>query len=229
VTAIRSINERLAQIDAGAAYRGVRERVTGLLSDLDPTGWEQRVPHCPEWTIRETLAHLVGVVDDAVHGNLAGAGTNEWTRIQVAKRVGIPGATLLDDWNTYGPFMEGRLSQMGLAAAQGVFDAVTHEHDLRFALGTPGSRESDAVWVAAHFVHTRMASRANIGLILDGFEALPEGSPATVTFIGSAFDAIRIFASRRTEAQIRGLNWSGDPSSVLNATPFGVPTVELTE
>jgi uncharacterized protein (TIGR03083 family) len=140
VTAVnaKSLDEVLEQIDVGAAYQGIRERLSGLLSQLDEAGWEQPVPHCPDWTVRQTLSHLVGVVDDAIHGNLSGAGTNEWTKVQVDSRTEVSGPQLLTDWNEYAPFLEAALSSRGLGAAQAVFDAATHEHDLRFALGTPG-------------------------------------------------------------------------------------------
>jgi uncharacterized protein (TIGR03083 family) len=224
-----SADERIARIDVGAAYRGLRERLTDLLLPLIGDGWNEKVPHCPNWTIRETVAHLVGVVDDGVNGNLAGAGTDEWTKVQIDKRVHVSGPQLLDDWNTYGPLMDARLTEVGLQSAQALFDAATHEHDLRFALNSPGSRDSDAVWVAVDFIRARIASRSGVALTLDGLVVVPSSVRTQLHLTSSAFDAMRVFGSRRTEPEIRSLNWSGDPSPVLATLPFALPTVALGE
>ncbi len=236
----------VASIDVGEAYRGVRERLSPILAKLDHAGWEATVPHCPAWTVRETLAHLVGVVDDAVNGNLAGAGTDAWTKIQVDKRADVSGPQLLEDWNTYAPFVEARFTQIGLAGAQGVFDVVTHEHDLRFALSSPGARDSSAVWIGIAFISDRLAKREGIEMNLDGVSIPTAGGPdgrsesdrnntdetpvmAPLVLTATAFDALRIFSSRRTEAEVRSLQWSADPSRVLTALPFALPQTALHE
>jgi uncharacterized protein (TIGR03083 family) len=218
-----SFDAKLAGIDVGGAYRGVRERITAMLSPIDPSAWEQLVPHCPEWTIRQTLAHLVGVVDDAVNGNLAGAGTDEWTKIQVDKRADISGPQLLEDWNTFAPFVEERFTKIGLAGAQGVFDVVTHEHDLRFAFNQPGARDSDAVWVGIAFIQNRMSAKIALEMVLDEIEVpCPDVTPM-LTLESTPFDALRTFSSRRTETEIRALKWSADPVAVLANVPFALP------
>ncbi len=215
---------KLAAIDVGAAYRGVRERVTALLTGIHQDGWNTVVPHCPEWTVRQTLAHLVGVVDDAVSGNLGGAGTDEWTKVQVDKRADISGPQLLDDWNTYAPFVEDRFTKIGLAGAQDVFDVVTHEHDLRFAFAAPGARDSDAVWVGIAFIQGRISEKTALEMMLDGIIVPCLGVTPTLQLEATAFDALRTFSSRRTEAEIRALKWSADPSVVVGAVPFALPT-----
>jgi hypothetical protein len=124
---------------------------------------------------------------------------------------------------------EARLSEIGFARTQAVFDAATHEHDIRFAIGQPGARSSDAVWVGVHFICTRIASEVDVALILDGIEAISPRSAASLLLTASPFDAIRLFASRRTEAEVRSLAWSADPVSVLKALPFVLPAQALGE
>jgi uncharacterized protein (TIGR03083 family) len=239
---MKTLAEVTNSIDVGGAYRGVRERLTPMLAALDPAQWETVVPHCPAWTVRQMLAHLVGVVDDAVHGNLGGVGTDAWTKVHVDKRADVSGPQLLDDWNTYAPFIEARFSEVGLGLAQGVFDVVTHEHDLRFALSAPGGRDSEAVWVGIQFISDRIATREQINMKLDGVAIRPvlnetdssnttDGAPGTAPLVltATAFDALRIFSSRRTEAEIRSLQWSEDPSRVLTALPFVLPQSALHE
>ncbi len=218
-----AFDAKLAAIDVGAAYRGVRERLTALLSPINDSDWERVVPHCPEWTVRQTLAHLVGVVDDAVNGNLAGAGTDEWTKVQVDKRADISGQQLLEDWNTFAPFVEDRFTKIGLAGAQGVFDVVTHEHDLRFTFNQPGARDSDAVWVGIAFIQNRMSAKIALEMVLDEIEVPCRDATPTLTLESTAFDALRTFSSRRTETEIRALKWSADPVAVLANVPFALP------
>lgn len=50
-----------------------------------------------------------------------------------------------------------------------------------------------------------------------------EGEPA-VEVSGSAFELLRAFTGRRTVAQVRAMNWSGDPDPYLAVvSPYGMP------
>ncbi|MGH2702243.1 MAG: maleylpyruvate isomerase N-terminal domain-containing protein, partial [Actinomycetota bacterium] len=52
------------------AYRGCRERVSEIVRSVPPEQLGRRVPACPDWTSTDLLAHLVGVAEDFVSGNL---------------------------------------------------------------------------------------------------------------------------------------------------------------
>ena len=227
------IPARITSIDVGAAYRGVRDRVVELTSGLSAEGWEQVVPHCPNWTVRQTIAHLSGIVDDALNDNMVGVATDPWTAAQIAERADTPGPAIIEEWTTYAPFVDARATELGLSLAQLLFDAVNHEHDLRHALKSPGRRDSDALWVAAHFVSVNINSRfdANglepITLIVDD-EALT-GRHA-IALHGSVFDVVRAACSRRSLAQIRSMHWVGDPSAHIDKLfPFTPPPHDIEE
>lgn len=207
-------------IDVGAAYRGARERITALAADR-PDAWERPVPHCPDWTVREVLAHLAGIVDDAVHGNLAGVATEPWTRAQVAKRSRDTVPEILAEWAGLAPLFEAVLTENGMRYAQPVFDIATHEHDLRTMLGVPGARTSAAVIIGATFL---LGRDRGVQVIIDGEPRVTcEGEPVA-TLRCSWFDAVRAFGSRRTREQILAMDWDRDPSPVLDTmTPFGLP------
>jgi uncharacterized protein (TIGR03083 family) len=219
------------QLDVGVAYRACRERITELTRSR-PDMWESPVPHCPEWTVRQTLAHITGIVDDAANGNLSGAGTDPWTAAQVTKRADVTTQAILDEWSFMGPFFEEAISGRGLAAAQPLFDIATHEHDLRHCLGVPGARSTDAITVGNWFLLSRLVPRlAEAGLppvrvIIDGHDHTAEFAPEmpsdAITLRCSAFDALRSLGSRRSLAQVRALDWSQDLGPVLDRlTPFG--------
>jgi hypothetical protein len=229
-------------IDVGAAYRDLRGRITLLMADRTESEWEAVVPHSPEWTIRQTVAHLSGIVDDALNGNMAGVATDPWTAAQVSKREGIPGPSILEEWNTYGPFVDARSTEVGLQLAQLLFDATSHEQDLRFALQAPGGRDATSMMVATYFMVKNVTEKAtalgagSVGLFIDGIDVVAEiygdrdSSGADLTLRASAFDFVRSFGSRRTIPQILALNWTGDPTALVQkALPFQVPAATLVE
>ena len=182
----------------------------------------------------QTLAHLVGIVDDGINNNMVGVTTPPWTKAHVDKRADKLGPEILEEWATYAPFVEARATNEGMRLSQLLFDAVTHEHDLRFALTQPGARNSDAVAVGLGFLVSRFEAREGgspIHIIVDG---MPVGTAAATadkpTLSTTAFDVIRSFGSRRTASQILSLDWSDDPSELLDRlVPFGLPLTPINE
>src|SRR6516165_6220971 len=133
----------------GDAYAALRVRVSEVVAGVEPDALERVAPATPEWTVREVLCHLVGVTDDVVNGRLDGVATDAWTAAQVDKRVGVPVDALLEEWAETSPQFESTMRAVPDAiAGQAIFDAVTHEHDIRNGLGAPGARDSDAVALA---------------------------------------------------------------------------------
>src|SRR4051812_32827214 len=95
-----------------AAYRGARLRLTELLTDADAAA-DTAVPTCPDWRVRDVVAHLSGGMVDAINGRLDGAGTDAWTARQVDERRRLPLAALLDEWNDAAPTVEPMLDMVG--------------------------------------------------------------------------------------------------------------------
>ncbi len=204
--------------------------MTELFTGLSDEQWETVVPHCPQWTVRQTLAHLSGIVDDAINGNMEGVTTEPWTAAQVAKRADMSGSDILEEWNTYAPFVEARFSEVGLPMARAVFDQVTHEHDVRFALAQPGGRQSDALRLGLYLFVSGSVSEAGAQLIVDGVTVYSdEPAEPTFTLRASLFDTVRSFGSRRSEHEIRQLDISGDVDTMLGLSPFGLPEHSLGE
>ena len=71
----------------GENYRRSRGRLTALLEGADDAAWETPVPACPGWRVRDVLAHLVGVVEDALAGVISGPPTPVQIRLAVVARV----------------------------------------------------------------------------------------------------------------------------------------------
>ncbi len=225
----------LAEPDAiAAAYGGTRRRSTELLRAAGGGEVADRaVPACPDWTVNQLLAHMVGVVDDVLAGNLDGAGSDPWTAAQVERLGTAPVAELLDHWDAVGPQLEAAIPLVPPApASQMVFDVTTHEHDLRGALGVPGAHDSDGLAVGFGFL-AKSLDRLIKGAGLPTLEittsgrvltlgGVPDGEEAQVHLAGPLFDLFRSFGGRRTLDQVRALDWSADPTPYLDAFFGGI-------
>ncbi len=209
--------------ESAFAYAGIRQRLTELLEGVDDEeAAAVTVPACPDWTITDVVAHLYGVEVDIMDGNIEGAGTAAWADDQVRRFAPLGLHQLSEVWNETSP----RVEAMGgtfppRAAAQLVFDACTHEHDLRGAMGCPGARDTDSVVIGLTFIEDSMRGlveeRQLPGIELDSpyFGATIGPSPAPVRVSTTAFELFRTFAGRRSADQIRSLPWEGDPSPYL--------------
>lgn len=204
---------------AGPAYAGIRTRLTELLTVAGPEVAATVVPACPDWTVKDVMAHLLGACEDIVGGNLDGVGTDPWTAAQVQRHAEDSLADLLEAWSVVAPSVESITGAFpASAAAQWVFDATTHEQDLRGALDAPGARDTDNVAIAAAFLAdalggvTRAEGLPTLALVLDGAEplVLGPGDPAA-TLRASAFEVVRGFGGRWSLDQVRSLDWDGDP------------------
>lgn len=207
-------------IDATEAYRDTRLRITGLARGADPG---RAVRACPEWSVHDLLAHVVGVVDDILAGRMDGVASEEWTSAQVGRGAGLSMDELLDRWAETGPQIEGG----GALPDQLLFDAVTHEHDLRAAVDQPGARRSLALGAAARFVLAAWGARLDgdglpaVAVRIEDEDRIAGTRPPALSLATDRFDLVRSLSGRRTEEQTRALEWSDDPSRWLASMEFG--------
>lgn len=226
------------EVAHAAAYRDVRERVTGLVRSADPERLDAIAPATPKWRARDILGHLVGVATDVVNGNVTDAAADHWTAAQVDARRDRPIGALFDEWDDAGPQVDAVILALPTSVTgQLVADAVTHEHDLRHALGVPGARDSDALVLGVTWVI------GALGMIYDA-----TGAPATrfeseavsatagagavdATVRASTFELGRAIAGRRTIAEISAYEWSpaACPERLLAIPIFAAPSRSLSE
>lgn len=189
-------------VDLGALYAAARERITTLVADADDS---LPVPATPGWTVHDVVAHLYGVVEDGMAGNMEGAPGDEWTAAQVRRGATIPVGELLASWAAQAPAFEGFLSSpAGAAVGAAVFDVHTHEADLRHALGLPLDVPAAFLdWAVPQFV--------------DGFHRAVEaaGLPR-VDVVGSAVEVFRSRLGRRTEAEVAAVLDTDDAQPYLD-------------
>lgn len=212
-------------MDTTTAYRETRERMTALFRGLPKSEADRPVPACPAWTVQQLVSHTVGVSVDILADNLTDAGSDPWTEAQVAARQDRSLAELADEWDETGPQVEAA-SADGALPAQAVFDQVTHEHDLRDAIGRPGARDHEAVPIGLTFVEAAwpfvMGSYDIPPLrIVTGGADMVVGDDPEVTLHLTPFEALRALTGRRSVAQIGAYDWGVDPAPWMPAFTWG--------
>ena len=202
--------------DYEAAYRDLRERVTDLLGDRAESELEQIAPATPVWRVRDVVSHMAGVCDDITNRNMDGVATDAWTQAQVDKRADWRFSKILDDWTEHAAAIEPQMNGFGQPIGQMVFDAWTHEQDMRGALGVVGGRDSTAMEISwAWFVEANRAMAASepgaLRLITETGEThLGDGEPIG-TVRTSRFEFLRAATGRRSRAQLGRFDSDGVP------------------
>jgi uncharacterized protein (TIGR03083 family) len=213
---------RMSNIDHGAVYRGVRDRVVALVCELPEETLASVAPATPEWRVRDVVAHLAGGTADIVSGNLADVASDAWTAAQVDTRRDVPFGEVLDEWARCSAIVEPMIATFDpMTRAMLLTDAVTHEHDLRGALGVPGERGSDAIQYAFRGVSGGIgAQRGAAGalrILHDAGEAVVGAGEPTATVQTTRFEIVRACVGRRSYDQIAAWDWEGDarPETVV--------------
>lgn len=205
-------------------YLDIRARLDALLRG---SAGDAPVDACPGWTVHDVVAHLAGLCEDWVSNNLLGYASDEWTAAQVARGDGQSLDELLDRWATaiddFAALPDDEV--MGPPARWGFGDGVSHEADIRAALGA-GRVPDDAVALSlkAGIARWRVAlAEAGTPTLLIRVPGMREwwagtpDDPDAVTVEVDAYDLFRALAGRRSEQQVRSWRWSADPTPFVEA------------
>jgi uncharacterized protein (TIGR03083 family) len=203
-------------------YRAVRGRVRDVLSGFASADFDRTAPATPEWRVRDVLAHVVGVVDDALHGRLDGVTTIAWTSAQVDARRDRAVPEMLDEWDTLAPAFEEALLQLPpMVTGQVLADATTHEHDVRHALGAAGARDAAAITLMFDWmIEARTLGGAQpLAFECDGTVHVGGQGDPLATVRASRFEFVRAMTGRRSASEIEQYDWSSpvDPATILVA------------
>ena len=202
-------------------YRQVRDNVIELLGSADPAG-SAAVPSCPEWTVRDLVAHLAGVAATAI-GRLSG-----WPSFPRSSSATMDLPELLTVWQELDAEADLLLAERGDRCGNILLmDAFTHELDIRYAIGAepPGEHPAFAGafevlangFAAAVDDHQLPALRLSTGSTQ---WTVGTGSPAA-TLTADRYDIYRSLAGRRSHRQITALDWDRDSHRWLPAFTWG--------
>jgi uncharacterized protein (TIGR03083 family) len=201
--------------DVVRIYDDARERITALVGGLDDASLQTPVAACPQWTVRDVVAHLAAVADDWGRGVLTGAPTEEQTAEQVARFDGRHMPDIIDVWTAAAAHLRDLAENSDLEPPVG--DVAAHEHDVRAALGEPGARDSAAVRYTADRLLASLRTPVPLRVTVEDAEY--RSGPATGAELHlrtTRFEALRWRTGRRSRAQLAAMDWSADPTNVLD-------------
>jgi uncharacterized protein (TIGR03083 family) len=200
---------------AARHYRETKERIVGLVTELDDAGLNTPVPACPGWSVRDVVTHVVAVAEDWVAGRLLGPPTDAQTAAQIARFGGRDLSEILTAWTDAAAALDRMAESAGVKPPLG--DITSHEHDVRAAIGRPGARDSAAVWSSSDQLLANL--RTPIPLLVtveDGQYLTVPGADAEIRLRTTRFEGLRWRTGRRSRAQLAAMDWSDDPTPVLD-------------
>ncbi len=203
-------------MDLARLYADAQGRVIDLVSPLSAPALATTVPGTPRWTIEQLTAHMTGVCADMVDGRLDGAGDEPWTSRQVSQRQQRPLPDVLVEWRDRTPALLELLAVPGKADST-AFDVLTHEHDLRGALGLEGPSDTRAVAGVTDRVTQRLdhivakAGLPALRLVNDDGDWVCGSDEVGVTGTATTMEWFRALFGRRSAAQVMTYSWEGDP------------------
>lgn len=204
--------------DLSDGYHATRRRVSDLVRALDADAVRTRVPACPDWTVHQLVAHMSGIPEALTSGSFPAGDTQAWLDGLVIERQDVPVLELLDRWEACAA---GTSAIIDGGAHQLFIDAISHEHDLRGAVGQPGARGSAEVRATVQLLLDLLApaiSDAGLGaLVVDSGEVrwASQFARPGCTLRVDPWEAIRVLQSRRTADEVRALPLSGDVEPYL--------------
>lgn len=202
-----------------ASYDELRARVTDLMRSISTQQAQTVVPHCPQWTVKDCLAHIIGVPEDVMNGQMDGVATDAWTDRQVQRHKQDSVDDLLAVWETNAPIFGKILPNIPQPIlSQFMFDQTTHEHDIRAALGKPGARESMAVAVAEGFLRDSLSRNSDLAIAQLADHKL------------TGFEFLRSLSGRRSTSQISDIGLPLETVEVfIAAMPYSIPKSDVSD
>ena len=196
-----------------AAYDELRARVTGLMQSISTEQAQTVVPHCPQWTVKDCLAHMIGVPEDVINSQMDGVTTDAWTDRQVQRHTQDSVDDLLTTWSTIAPVFASILPHIPQPIlSQFMFDQTNHEHDIRAALKQPGGRDSSAIAVAEGFLRDSLSRNSDLAIVRLADHKL------------TGFEFLRSLSGRRSASQISNTGLPLETVEVfIAAMPYSIP------
>jgi uncharacterized protein (TIGR03083 family) len=217
------------EVDLVHVYSDARARVLDLVAGLSPEDATMPVPACPGWSVHDVVAHLTGNVEDVLAGRLTGPPTDEQSAAQTARHRNERIRQVLEIWCEMAPDFEKIISAFDVWPA--AIDVVSHEQDIRGALGRAGGRDIPAVRTCAEKVIGWWSPPSPIVLYVDDqpIRCGPdEGEP--IGLRTTHFETLRFRMGRRSRRQLAALDWSGDPIGVIDhMVVFGPSPYDIVE
>jgi hypothetical protein len=228
------------EVDCGLVYQRLRRRLIATLRALDGRRLGTVVPATPAWSVRDAVAHVVGIASDLNAQRLDVTDPDEWTARQVHERQQATLDDLDVEWQREAENFEEGLRLLGYdVGSHFVGDLLHHASDVHHALGLARIDDHEALVVGLDFYldscHRDLAAQGVGGL---GVEAIdPPRQRWTLglgrelaTLKASRYELFRALGGRRSERQLRAMDWTGDVDAIVGViSRYPLPTSDLVE
>lgn len=129
--------------------RNEREALTSYLGSIPEAAWDKQ-SLCEGWTVRDLMAHVVGIASDVANRRLDDVGSEAQNQRQVDERKDATPAEILAEWKREGELLEQGVRDLdddfwnapytdnftvGHALQRMVEDIWVHTQDIRIPLG----------------------------------------------------------------------------------------------
>jgi uncharacterized protein (TIGR03083 family) len=201
------------------AYTELRARVSELMQSLTLQQAQTTVPHCPQWTVKDCFAHMVGIPEDVINGQMEGVASEAWTDRQIKRHAQDSVSDLLAAWESNAAVFAKILPNIPQPViSQFMFDQTTHEHDIRTAVGKPGARGTLAVAVAEGFIRNSLAQQSD--------PAIAQLANHKLT----GFEYLRSLSGRRSRSQISKNGFDIETvEAFIRTMPFDIPQSDVSD
>ena len=132
-----------------------RESLTAYLESLPESAWD-KPSLCEGWTIKELMAHAIGIASDVANRRLDGVGTPEANQRHVDERHGRTPRELLNEWA-----VEGKSLEDGIRALENEFWNAPYVDN--FTVGGALQRMVEDVWVHGQDIRIPLGDETTAG------------------------------------------------------------------
>lgn len=225
----------MTTVDCGEVYERSRLALVDLVRSLDGAQLATTVPATPAWTVRDVLAHVVGITADLNAQRFPAGDPEAWTAAQVSSREGWSVEELAAEWDREAPAFEDGLRLFGHElGSHYVGDLLQHTQDVRSALGLPPLADDDPALAVGldHYLHTAHLALGSDHAVeitaADGATWTLGDGPVVARLGAPRLELFRALGGRRTEAEVRACDWEGDVDAVLpSLSAYPMPAAPL--
>jgi uncharacterized protein (TIGR03083 family) len=228
------------EVDCGLIYQRLRRRLIAELREVDCGRLGTVVPATAAWSVRDAVAHVVGIASDMNAQRFDVTDPDEWTARQVRERHQATLDDLDAEWRREAVTFEEGLRLLGYeVGSHFVGDLLHHASDIHHALGLARIDDRDALVVGLDFYldscHRDLVAQDVGGLGVETSDSPHErwtlGTGSEVaTLKASRYELFRALGGRRSEHQLRAMDWIGDVDALIGVlSRYPLPTNDLVE
>ena len=213
---------QFAPEDTARHYESSHHRIVELARSLSDEQLAARIPATPRWVVHDALAHLAANTTDGLAGRITGLPDDAFTDEQVRQRKDMSVEEIVAEWQGNMPAILDA-TRAGFVPPNIAVDAVTHEQDIRGAVGAGRVEDREAVRFslevfAAGLVY-QLSKADGLALRLvatdSDFSVVAGSGEQPATLRATEFELLRVLSGRRGRRNVLALEWEGDGAAYL--------------